>query len=312
MRAVLRYAGQTQPPPSPTYVPPNLATGALLSYSQLAAYFPVTPITATPTHTFPAVLGMGPGPNGMVFTINGEAWPNVTPFQVAAGDDVQVDMSSAGMGGMGMNMYHPMHVHGHFFRLMGTAGGTLHPPLKDTVLIRPSGLAGSSVSVQMEMNNPGRWVYHCHNVDHLIRGMMTIFDYTTDVDADGLPDFADMEPTTAVPVVTIDDMAAAFAPGGSGAVHAQWTPGQGFVLFVGLRELATPLVVPPYGTYVLDPFAAALYGGATTSALGQVDFPYAIPNIPGLVGLRLGLQGIGATTMSGGMRLSTHQAMTVR
>ena len=151
VRGVLRYAGQTQAPPPPAYVPANLATGALLSYAQLAAFHPVPPITPTPQRSFTAALGMSMGPGGMVHTINGQSWPNITPFQVAPGDEVQMTMVNTGM--IMMPEYHPMHVHGHFFRLMGTAGGTARPPLKDTILIRPNGQAGSSAQVQIACRN---------------------------------------------------------------------------------------------------------------------------------------------------------------
>jgi len=295
VRGVLHYAGQTQPVPQPNYVPPNLASGSLLSYAQLAAFHAVPPITPTPHRTFTASLGMSMAPSGMVHTINGQSWPNVTPFQVAPGDQVQMTIVNNGM--LMMPEYHPMHVHGHFYRLMGTAGGTANPPLKDTLLIRPNGQPGSSVQVQMTMNNPGRWVFHCHNMEHLETGMMTVIEYSGDADGDGVDSRVDYEPMVALPVVVIADQAAAFAPGGAGQVRVQWTPGQGFVLFVGLAELATPLLVPPYGLYVLDPASAALYGGAVTSASGIASFAYAIPNDPGLAGLRLGLQGVGATTL---------------
>jgi len=142
--------------------------------------------------------------------------------------------------------------------------------------------------------------------------MMTVIEYSGDADGDGIDSRVDYEPMAALPVVVIADQGAAFAPGGSGQVRVQWTPGQGFVLFVGLTELASPFTLPPYGTYVLDPASAAFYGGAVTSAAGIASFAYAIPNDPGLVGFRLGLQGVGATTLPGGMRLSTFQAMTVR
>ena len=121
-----------------------------------------------------------------------------------------------------------------------------------------------------------------------------------------------MEPTAASPVVTIPDQAAAFAPGGAGEVRVQWTSAQTFLLYAGLAELAVPVLLPPYGTFVLDPGSAVLFGGAAADQQGTVRFPYALPNDPGLAGLRLGLQGVGATNLPGGLRLSTFQALTVR
>lgn len=219
VRGVVQYAGQTGPLPTATYVPANLATGPLLNYSQLAGYFPVPPITPSPNRTFVASLGMGMGPSGMIHTINGQSWPNVTPFQVAAGEHVQMSLVNNGM--MMMPEYHPMHLHGHFFRLMGTAGGTANPPMKDTVLIRPNGQPGSSALVQITMDNPGRWLLHCHNMEHMATGMMTAIEYLGDADTDGVPNRSDYEPMSPLPVVTISNQSTAFAPNTNNTVHVQ-------------------------------------------------------------------------------------------
>jgi FtsP/CotA-like multicopper oxidase with cupredoxin domain len=67
--------------------------------------------------------------------------------------------------------WHPMHLHGHSFRVLsrnGTAvGGALWG---DTVLVEPR----QSVEVAFVADNPGNWMLHCHVVDHQVAGMMTI------------------------------------------------------------------------------------------------------------------------------------------
>ena len=201
-------------------MPSNLSSGSLLGYAQLASYWPATtPISATPNRRYPIVLGNQMGPNGMTWTINGEAYPNVTPMQVTFGDIVQLDLTTTTPG---MMMLHPMHMHGHFVQLMGTAGGTTHPPIKDTVLIQRAGQPGSAWSVQFRADNPGRWLYHCHDLMHMMNGMMTLIDYTGDHDGDGIANVDDREPTRAMPVLTVPDMAVAFQPGGVGAIDVQW------------------------------------------------------------------------------------------
>ena len=311
VRGVVQYAGQTGPMPAATFVPTNLASGSLLNYSQLASYFPVQPISPTPNRTFTASLGMGMGPSGMIHTINGQTWPNVTPFQAAAGEQVQMSIVNNGM--MMMPEYHPMHVHGHFFRLMGTAGGTANPPKKDTVLIRPNGQPGSSATVQITMDNPGRWLLHCHNMEHMATGMMTAIEYLGDADGDGVPTRSDYEPMQPLPVVTISDQASAFAPGASGVVRVQWTPGQALGLFVGPNELAPWSSLPGIlGTLVLDPTTAALYGLVQTSSSGIGTLPYILPNNPAIIGLRVGMQGVGVVPPANSLVLSTFQALTAR
>jgi FtsP/CotA-like multicopper oxidase with cupredoxin domain len=305
VRGIVRYAGQTAADPAAGYVPSNLSSGSLLSYSQLASFDP-SPITAAPQVQAPMVLTMQMGSGGQQFLINGEAWPVVTPLAVAFGDVVQMDYSSNMMGGMG---WHPMHVHGHSFRLMGTAGGTTHAPIKDIVLLRPMGQAWSTASVQFNADNPGRWLSHCHDMMHMMNGMMTAIDYTGDADADGIPDNVDMEPLSTTPVLTIAEDAAAFAPGGFGALGMQWQTGEACTVFASLFEQPAQ-AFPPYGDLLLA--AANPIGSLFVGASHQGSLPYAIPADPSLSGFTLHLQALCNTSLTGGVRLSTHQPFSIR
>ena len=68
-------------------------------------------------------------------------------------------------------MWHPMHLHGHFFRLM--QGGGDRCPLKHTVSVAP----GETATIEFIADNPGNWFFHCHNVYHLEAGMAREFQY---------------------------------------------------------------------------------------------------------------------------------------
>lgn len=64
---------------------------------------------------------------------------------------------------------HPMHLHGHFFRVLavnGTANALRE--WRDTVIMAPR----SSIDVAFVAENPGEWMYHCHILDHAAGGMM--------------------------------------------------------------------------------------------------------------------------------------------
>lgn len=309
VRGIVQYAGQTQTPPSAAYVPANLSSGTLLDYAQLAAFHPVMPITPTPDRSYTLALATTSGSSGMIHTINGESWPNVTPVLVADGEQVQITMTnlSAMMAG-----YHPMHLHGHFFRLLGTAGGVTHPPVKDTILIRPNGQPWSSAVAQVAMDNPGRWLLHCHDMNHMASGMMTVVDYVGDTDADGIGDASDREPTQATPVTMIAASANAFVPGATDQITVQWTPGELVSLFAGFGELATPVMMLPYGRIELDPAGALFMGSSTADANAQAGFAYSIPPSPALVGLRLVFQSAATTPLPGGVRFGTAQALTIR
>jgi FtsP/CotA-like multicopper oxidase with cupredoxin domain len=84
---------------------------------------------------------------------------------VAAGRRVRLRFANESM------MFHPMHLHGHTFQVVGRAGPG---PRKDTVLVPPM----QTVEVDFDTNNPGRWIVHCHNEYHLESGMATFVEYT--------------------------------------------------------------------------------------------------------------------------------------
>ncbi|WP_338676500.1 multicopper oxidase family protein [Streptomyces sp. SCSIO 30461] len=68
------------------------------------------------------------------------------------------------------DMWHPVHLHGHTYALAGT--GTLGAR-KDTSVVLPH----RKLVFDMDADNPGLWMLHCHNVYHSESGMMTTLGY---------------------------------------------------------------------------------------------------------------------------------------
>jgi len=67
--------------------------------------------------------------------------------------------------------WHPMHLHGHSFRVLRRNGAPVpHREWADTVLVPPR----EKVEVAFVADNPGDWMLHCHVMDHQVSGMMTI------------------------------------------------------------------------------------------------------------------------------------------
>ena len=64
-------------------------------------------------------------------------------------------------------MVHPMHLHGHFFRLLLPGLDQRFAALKHTVIVHPK----ETVRFVFLADNPGRWFFHCHNLYHLEVGM---------------------------------------------------------------------------------------------------------------------------------------------
>ncbi len=64
---------------------------------------------------------------------------------------------------------HPMHLHGHFFRVVGVDGQPqVNQDWRDTVLMAPR----QSVDVAFVADNLGEWMFHCHILSHAAGGMM--------------------------------------------------------------------------------------------------------------------------------------------
>ena len=65
--------------------------------------------------------------------------------------------------------YHPMHLHGHSFRVLSRNGKpTRYREWQDTVLLEPRERA----EIAFVADNPGDWMFHCHILEHQIGGMM--------------------------------------------------------------------------------------------------------------------------------------------
>ncbi|MBK9510929.1 MAG: multicopper oxidase domain-containing protein [Cytophagaceae bacterium] len=68
---------------------------------------------------------------------------------------------------------HPMHIHGVQFQVVSRTGGrnTILPQekaWKDTVLVAPT----EKVKVIVKFEQKGKFVFHCHNLEHEDDGMM--------------------------------------------------------------------------------------------------------------------------------------------
>ena len=67
--------------------------------------------------------------------------------------------------------WHPMHLHGHSFRVVNRNGSSVpYRQWADTVLLPPK----ETADVAFVADNPGDWMLHCHVTDHQVSGMMTI------------------------------------------------------------------------------------------------------------------------------------------
>ena len=123
--------------------------------------------TAKPDRTFELVLSGGMMSRSGAWTVNGRSYPDTEPLAVRPGERVRVRMLNMSMED------HPMHLHGHTFQLVAIGDRPVPGPLKDTVTLGHM----DSYDVEFVAANPGRWLFHCHNLDHMMGGMMTEVRY---------------------------------------------------------------------------------------------------------------------------------------
>jgi FtsP/CotA-like multicopper oxidase with cupredoxin domain len=78
-------------------------------------------------------------------------------------------------------MHHPLHLHGHFFKVI--SGNGEYDVLKHTVDVPPMG----NVTIEFEANEYKDWLFHCHNLYHAKTGMARVVRYS---DYSGNAEFA--------------------------------------------------------------------------------------------------------------------------
>ncbi|MSU53617.1 MAG: hypothetical protein EXS41_09560 [Opitutaceae bacterium] len=72
-------------------------------------------------------------------------------------------------------MHHPMHLHGHFFRLLiPDAGDPAYAPLKHTVDVPPM----SRRTIEFLASEDRDWLFHCHLLYHMMAGMARVVSYS--------------------------------------------------------------------------------------------------------------------------------------
>lgn len=84
------------------------------------------------------------------------AGPDAGKLVMKQGERIRITMNNTS------SMWHPMHTHGHTFAVPEYGGLR-----RDTVNVLP----GSSLAIEFDADNPGEWMFHCHNAYHFEAGM---------------------------------------------------------------------------------------------------------------------------------------------
>jgi FtsP/CotA-like multicopper oxidase with cupredoxin domain len=100
---------------------------------------------------------------------NGKSMMHDVLFNVRSGERVEIAIQNMTM------MAHPMHLHGHYFKVVAIGDTRIDGAVRDTILIPP----GERVSIQFDADNPGNWAFHCHHLYHMNSGMMAAMGYVS-------------------------------------------------------------------------------------------------------------------------------------
>lgn len=101
-----------------------------------------------------------------VWHINGKVISEDRLLTINPGEIVRITYQNDSM------MHHPMHLHGHFFRVRNDNG--TYSPLKHTVDVPPMGTR----TVEFYSDEVGQWMLHCHNLFHMDAGMARVVRYS--------------------------------------------------------------------------------------------------------------------------------------
>jgi multicopper oxidase len=156
-RAVLRYTDAPSARAPEASVRPTELDGRLPEYRELRY---------TGARAF---AGTGEPDQEFAFTlstnrIGGVRFDAAEPLTVSAGQVVRISMRNTS------SMWHPMHLHGHHFRVVVPGGGG---PVKDTMVVP----AGGTGALDFRTDNAGDWMFHCHNHYHMENGMARLVRY---------------------------------------------------------------------------------------------------------------------------------------
>ncbi|MBI1991962.1 MAG: copper oxidase, partial [Candidatus Omnitrophica bacterium] len=98
-----------------------------------------------------------------IFTFNSRAFPGTAPLVAKTGERVRIRIGNVGQES------HPIHLHGHNFKIVATDGGEIPGSAQwpeTTVTVFP----GQTRDIEF-IANPGDWALHCHRRHHPMNAM---------------------------------------------------------------------------------------------------------------------------------------------
>lgn len=135
------------------------------AFNGTALQFTVNGVTYT-SPTVPVLLQILSGASSV-----SDLLPADSIFSLPSNSTIEISMPGGVVGGG-----HPLHLHGHVFDVVRSAGSDtynyVNPPRRDVVNI---GTDGDNVTIRFTTDNPGPWFLHCHIDWHLEAGFALVF-----------------------------------------------------------------------------------------------------------------------------------------
>ncbi|MBK8712105.1 MAG: multicopper oxidase domain-containing protein [Niastella sp.] len=103
--------------------------------------------------------------NRYVWSLDNKVVSESEKILIKKGENVRIVLYNNSM------MRHPMHLHGHDFRLLNEQGD--YAPLKNIIDIMPM----ERDTIEFAANVYGDWFFHCHILYHMMSGMGRVFTY---------------------------------------------------------------------------------------------------------------------------------------
>lgn len=103
--------------------------------------------------------------NRYVWSMDNKVMAETDKILIKKGEILRITLYNNSM------MRHPMHLHGHDFRVLNGQGD--YAPLKNVLDIMPM----ETDVIEFEANADGDWFFHCHILYHMMAGMNRVFSY---------------------------------------------------------------------------------------------------------------------------------------
>lgn len=238
----------------------------------------------------PAKTTLPPGPvknlyfeltgnmNRYVWSINNKTLSEADKILIKKGENVRIIMYNNTM------MRHPMHLHGHNFRVINGQGD--YSPLKNTLDIMPM----ERDTIEFAASYSGDWFFHCHILYHMMSGMGRVFEYENSPPNPEIPN-----PEKSYQMVKMDDRMPHLmarvgleSNGSDGRVvlaNTRWQATSMWHLglnskmgyesetmvgrYIGKMQWLFPYVGFDYHYKVLDPNGKNIFGSEETNMFGQ-------------------------------------------